>query len=162
MSLRGLSQRGPASAHAHHAGCPAHRHGLSRRSLFKLGGAAAVGTASLGLLGSPAGARPKKSTDGIPSQVEGYSPLLEGGGLGQVPFFLPIEIDPFTGLPAGGPFTPSTIGDFNGIVGVTEIDGVTTDSSDGMARRWAADIRYMDGVFRDREGRVKRDAFTFL
>jgi hypothetical protein len=161
MSLRGAVHqtdavgRLAACGHAHHSG-------VSRRGLFKLGGAAAVGTATVGLWSNPADARPKKSTSGIPKPAAGYSPVLAGAGLGQIPFFLPIEIDPFTGLPAGGPFAPCTIDDFNGIVGVVEIDGVTTENSDEVPRRWAADIRYIDGVFRDRDGRVKRDAFTFL
>jgi hypothetical protein len=139
--------------------CGHTHHGLNRRGFVKYGGAVALGVLAAGTVSLPAGAQPSSST---PKQLAGYSPVLASLGLGEVPFFLPVEIDPFGGLPAGGPGSPSTIEDFNGEIGVVEIDGRTTNTSDGHERRWAADIRYMDGVYRDRQNRVRRGAFTFL
>jgi hypothetical protein len=139
--------------------CGHTHHGLNRRGFVKYGGAVALGVMAAGTVSLPAGAQPSSST---PKQLAGYSPVLASLGLGEVPFFLPVEIDPFGGLPAGGPFSPSTIEDFNGEIGVVEIDGITANNSDEIPRRWAADIRFMDGVYRDRQNRVRRGAFTFL
>ncbi|MEM9607494.1 MAG: hypothetical protein AAGA99_08740 [Actinomycetota bacterium] len=102
-----------------------------------------------------AGIRPSR----VPKQVEGFSPLLLDGLGVEVPFFLPIEVDPFV-TPFDRPANPLTIGDFNGDVGVVEADGVSTDS-DGVERRWACDVRFMDGVYRDRNDKLKRAAFAF-
>jgi hypothetical protein len=76
---------------------------------------------------------------------------------------LPAEVDPFTG--AFDPVAnPTTIWDFNGALGLIEADGVSDRShnSDDMARRWACDVRFMTGVFRDRAARTQQGTFCFL
>ena len=102
-----------------------------------------------------------KPGSGVPTQLDSYSPiLLEATGL-QIPFWLPIEIDPFGGsIESLG--DPSTFIDFNGNIGMIEADGVSANNSEGVDRRWAADIRYMAGVYRDRHGRAQRGAFGFF
>lgn len=143
----------------HHFHRHAHQHNLTRRQFLQAGLALAGVTAGAGLLQRTALAAPPGT--GIPKQVEGFSPLLlEMLGI-EVPFFLPVEIDPFSGSP-DGVRPPITIWDFNGSVGMVEADGVSANNSDGIARRWACDIRFMKGVFVDREGRTQRGAFSFL
>jgi hypothetical protein len=99
---------------------------------------------------------------GIPKPVSGFSPILKGATGLKIPFFLPIEVDPFAGVfdPVAA---PTTIGDFNGFLGLVEADGISdpNNNSDGVARRWAADVRFMKGVFRDRDGCAQRGTFGF-
>jgi hypothetical protein len=100
---------------------------------------------------------------GIPSQLPDFSPVMyDFFGL-EVPWFTPAEVDPFTG--AFDPVAnPTTIWDFNGSFGLIDADGVGDPghNSDGVARRWACDVRFMSGVFRDRAGRTQQGAFCFL
>ena len=57
---------------------------------------------------------------------------------------------------------PSTITDFNGYLGIIEADGVTNNNSEGVDRRWAADIRFMKGTYFDREGHRRSGSFGFF
>ena len=164
MSEETISQ-GATGVHGH----AHHRYFVSRREAIKIGGASAVGVAAWSMFGpgiasANPGGDPAHGNRGLPSPVGGYSPILESIFGLQIPFFLPIEIDPFTGFPAGGPFDPSTISDFNGFVAVTEADGVTNNTSEGAGtpRRWAVDARLIEGVYKDRDGRTRVGAFTFL
>ena len=149
-----------------------HQH-CNRRHFIKASGGAAAGLAAYAMLPSAAHAQPTKAGagagrgprrgSGVPKPVAGYSPLLKAdtGGL-QIPFFLPVEVDPFGGYPAGPPQDPSLIDDFRGVVAMVEASGVTTNNSDGVPQLWACDIRTMKGTFRDRAGRRQPGAFAFL
>ena len=136
------------------------QHHLSRRNFLQISGTSFLGAAAgLNLLNAKARAA---SGAGIPSPVSGFSPVLEeitGGA--QIPFFLPVEVDPFTN---NAPRDPSLITDFHGEIGLVEADGVgdPANNSDGLARRWAADIRFMRGHFRDRAGVTQLGTFAFF
>lgn len=139
----------------------AHEGHLTRRQFLKSG---------LALFGAAAGASVLRHTGlaakpgaGIPKQIPDFSvPLAEAFGV-EIPFLLPAEVDPFTISPDAVK-TPTTIWDFNGSVGLVEADGVSdpAQNTDGVARRWACDVRFMRGVFVDREGRTQRGAFAFF
>jgi hypothetical protein len=62
---------------------------------------------------------------------------------------------------------PSSITDFNGFIGLTFVDGIVTrtNTTTGEVRRLpflASDMRFMKGVFRDTQGRVRQGAFAFV
>jgi hypothetical protein len=62
---------------------------------------------------------------------------------------------------------PSTITDFNGFVGLAFISGMVTrtNMTTGVSRRLpflTADMRFMQGVFRDTEGRVSQGTFALV
>jgi len=154
---RKLRERRPLSRHQQlHQ--EAERRGWTRRQFLQMG-AALVGAGGAALVSRTALAAPPGS--GLPSQLPYTSPLLEEltGGL-QIPFFLPVEVDPF----AGGNADPTTIYNFNGFLGLVEADGVSAadQNSDGVRRTWACDVRFMDGVFVNRDGGKQRGAFAFF
>src|SRR5229473_5981113 len=68
-------------------------------------------------------------------------------------------------LPAPG-FEPSTITDFNGMVGVANVGGMgtQTDTNTNTSKRLAfdVDVRFMRGVYVGEDGRVHRNAFAFV
>jgi hypothetical protein len=104
-----------------------------------------------------------KPGSGIPSQLPDGSPIISDFFGLEIPWFSPAEVDPFTG--AFDPVVnPTTIWDFNGFLGLIEADGVSdpNHNSDGVARRWSCDVRFMMGVFRDRAGRTQQGTFCFL
>jgi hypothetical protein len=120
------------------------RRQLLRRSAVALGGLAGVGLLDPArVLGQPAGApRP------IP------------GGFDQN--FNPVPSDPFIHvLPPGIGFEMSTITDFNGVVGGSEIRG-TAHGSDGTAYDFDTDMRFMRGVYIGLDGRLRQGAFGFI
>jgi hypothetical protein len=147
-----------------HAPRPLHYHGdhrrLSRRQFLNASGLL-VGAVAGGL---PWPKWPALTADpgrGIPSQLPDFSPVLyELLGI-EIPWFTPPEVDPFTGVfnPVAN---PTSIWDFNGSFGLLEADGVSDPNinSDGVARRWSCDVRYMTGVFRDRAGRTQQGHFA--
>jgi hypothetical protein len=61
--------------------------------------------------------------------------------------------------PFGG--EPSTITDFNGLVGVAHVQGTGTDGH-GHTLLWDADLRFMQGDYRGVDGRLHRGTFAFL
>lgn len=144
------------SLHDHHGS-----HLWTRRRLLKAAGSVAGAAAITPVFAGRALAA--KPGSGIPSQLEGFSPTIEAMFGVQLPFFLPADADPFNPI-LDPPGDPATITDFNGLVGLVEADGVGSpnENTDGVERRWAADVRFMLGVFRDREGRAQRGAFGFL
>ena len=160
MSPRGLLALGAAPPGGHV--CRRHDEDVwSRRHFLMASGAAAGAVVTLPLWAeaAEAGIRPER----VPKQVPGFSPLIFAEAGVEVPFFLPIEIDPFTG--AFDPVAdPLTIGDFNGWMGVVEADGrgVEGADGDGQERTWACDVRFMDGVYRDRNDKFKRSQFGFF
>jgi Rieske Fe-S protein len=55
---------------------------------------------------------------------------------------------------------PSTITDFNGVVGIVDVTGTGTGSDGGD--HFAADIRFMDGVFAGADGEIHQGTFGFV
>jgi hypothetical protein len=80
-----------------------------------------------------------------------------------IPFFRPIEVNPFAG--AFDPLSnPTTIWGFNGDLGLIAAHGVSdpAQNSDGVARFWNCDVRFMRGVFKDRSGHIQQGSFGFF
>jgi hypothetical protein len=71
------------------------------------------------------------------------------------------------GTPFGGPNqNPSTITDFNGFVGLAYISGMVTVYPNGAESYRlpfiGSDMRFMQGVYRDTQGRVNRGTFALV
>jgi hypothetical protein len=142
----------------HHHG----HHRWSRRQFLQASGLL-VGAVATGFPWGPRRALATKAAPGLPKQIPGFSPLLKDEFDLEIPFFLDLEVDPFTA--AFDPVAnPTTIWDFNGFLGLIGADGVSDPdhASDGMARRWECAVRFMTGVFRDRAGRTQQGTFCFL
>jgi hypothetical protein len=76
--------------------------------------------------------------------------------------FNPVPSDPFIHvLPPSVPFEMSTIGDFNGTVGASEIQG-TARGSDGSTYTFDTDMRFMVGTYIDTAGNVQHGSFAFI
>jgi hypothetical protein len=142
----------------HHHG----HHGWSRRQFLQASGLFLGGVAADFPWGSGT-AIAAKPESGLPKQIHGFSPLLKEEFNLEIPFFLAPEVDPFTNG-VDSVETPTTIWDFNGTLGLIEADGVSDadQNSDGVARHWGCDVRFMTGVFRDRTGRIQQGTFCFL
>jgi hypothetical protein len=143
-----------ANHHSHHQP-------LSRRRFFLAGGVF-VGAVASGFSGGAGTALAAERKSELPSQLPDFSPILKDIFGVEIPAHLPIEVDPFSGAvePVAN---PSMIGDFDGALGLLEANGVSnpTHNSDGLARRWACDVRFMTGVFRSRDGRKQRGTLGF-
>ncbi len=151
----------PGKSRHHQLHQHAEAHGLTRRQFLQAGMALVGVTAGSAVLNRVGLAGHRGA--GFPSQVTGFSPLIQQIFGVEVPFFLPIEVDPFVG--AFDPVAdPLTITDFNGFLGLIEADGVSdpNQNSDRVARTWSCDVRFMKGVFADRSGRKQRGAFGFF
>ncbi len=61
---------------------------------------------------------------------------------------------------------PSTVGDFNGTVGLADITGVGvgTDTTTNIARTFTyeADVRFMDGQYAGVDGQIHEGTFGFV
>ena len=124
---------------------------LSRRQVLVRGAAAAGGLAGFGLF-EPALALARGNGD--PSPIPGG---LDGN-------FAPVPSDPFIHVlaPGLGPqLDMATITDFNGVVGASEIRG-TARGSDGSVWDFDTDMRFMQGTYVDRSGRVRTGSFAFV
>ena len=122
---------------------------FSRSQFLQRGAAAAGGLAGLGLLDA-ASAFAKGTGD--PNPIPG----------GFDAFFNPVPKDPFVHvLPAGFGFEMSTITDFNGVVGASEILG-TAHGSDGKSYAFDTDMRFMQGTYIDHDGRLRNASFGFI
>lgn len=76
------------------------------------------------------------------------------GGLG-----LPLDFRVF----GFGPGTePITITDFNGFIGVTDVQGMATDLSTGERLLVDTDMRFMSGAFIGTDGRPHQGTFGFV
>jgi len=76
-----------------------------------------------------------------------------------VHFHKPGPADSATPDKIGG--DPSSIGDFNGFVGVAHVQGTGTDNA-GNTLLWDVDIRFMKGVYQGVDGNLHRGAFAFV
>jgi hypothetical protein len=54
---------------------------------------------------------------------------------------------------------PSTITNFNGFVGVAEVEGTGTDGG-GNALLWRSDVRFMKGVYQGIDGNIHQGTFA--
>ena len=122
---------------------------LSRGRLLK-GGAAVLGVAAVdGLWG------------GAPALAAGNpEPRPIPGGFDQN--FVPVPSNPFIhALPPAVGFDMSTITDFKGIVGGTEVQG-TARGSDGSTYWFDCDMRFMVGDYIALDGRRREKSFVFI
>ena len=121
---------------------------LSRRQLI----GSTAGLAMGGALGLPGLAAATPRGTGEPRPIPG----------GLSADFTPVSHDPFIHVfgPAPGAEL-STITDFNGVVGATEIRGAAT-GSDGSRFSFDADMRFMEGEYVGTDGRLRHGSFGFI
>lgn len=132
-----------ASHHAHHA-----HHMLSRRAF--MGSMAGVAGAALGTGLLPTSVLAAKSADATPKPTSNTVTL--NGVIFSLTFFGP-------GLDA------SSIGDFNGFVGVADVQGTgTATNPDGSTETllFDTDMRFMSGVYVGVDGAVHKGSFGFV
>jgi len=132
------------------------QHAMSRRQFARtVAGTAVVGATLAAGLWRPGPARARGSSEPVPIpggfQAGGHTFHVFAPGLG-------------TNLPDQ---EPATITDFNGFVGVAYLNGMVTqtNTTTGQVRRLpflASDMRFMQGVFRDTEGRVHQGTFALV
>lgn len=127
----------------HHA-----RHLLTRRSF--IGSAAGVAGAALGAGLFPAGALAARPSDATPKPTAQTVTL--NGVTFQLSFFGP-HVD------------PSSIGDFNGFVGVADVQGTGTATNPNGSTEtllFDTDMRFMSGVYVGVDGAVHKGTFGFI
>jgi hypothetical protein len=94
-----------------------------------------------------------------PLPIPGSSlPIPNPFGGPDVHFRLPGPADS-TNARTGG--EPSTITDFNGFIGVANVEGTGTDNN-GNSLLWEADLRFMQGVYVGVDGNVHKGTFAFV
>jgi hypothetical protein len=130
---------------------------VSRRQFVRTTAGAMAAGAALGHAIWPGAARAAKSA-GEPSPIPGGTPVLGGafhvygpGAPGLDPVFA----------------EPSSITDFNGSVGLAYISGTVkrTNNSTGEVVELPfinSDMRFMQGVFRGADGRMRQGTFGFI
>ena len=124
---------------------------LSRGQFLRRGAATFGGLAGLGLA-DPLTALAKGMGTGMPNPISG----------GFDSNFQLVPSDPFIHvLPPGIGFEMSTITDFNGVVGGSEIRG-TAHGSDGSLWEFDTDMRFMQGQYIDTAGRMQHGTFGFI
>ena len=128
--------------------------GLSRRQLLRQGGLALTGLTGAGLLdtASALGKRPGRKPNSAPRPIP--------GGFDEN-FNLVADDAAFHFFPPGIGFDMSTITDFNGIVGGSEIRG-TAQGTDGTTYDFDTDMRFMRGVYIGLDGRLRTGSFGFI
>jgi hypothetical protein len=119
---------------------------LLQRTVVVVGGVAGLG--ALAATAAPAGA------------ATGAAPKPIPGGLSRS--FRPVPSHPAAHLfgPAPGAEL-STITDFKGVVGATELRGKAT-GSDGSAYSFDADMRFMQGLYAGEDNRLRQGTFGFI
>ena len=142
-----------ANPHRHTRHAPFWQQTMSRRAFARTAAGTAVVGATLGSGLWKAEAKPPGSSEPVP--------IPGGFQCGGKTFHV-------FGLGNGDPdLEPITITDFNGFVGLAYISGMVTETNTktGRSRRLPfldADMRFMQGVFRDTEGRVQQGAFALV
>jgi hypothetical protein len=125
------------------------RQTLSRGQFLRRSAIAAGGLALL----DPAAAFARSAGDPQP---------IPGGFLITETFFGPVPANPTIHvLPPGIGFEMSTITDFNGVVGASEIRG-TARGTDGSTWDFDTDMRFMQGTYVDTGGRMRTGSFGFI
>jgi len=132
--------RAPTELGTHHA-----RHGLSRRAF--MGSMASVAGAAMGV-------------SLLPTSVLAAKPLSSA------PKPTPNTVfDTFHVTFFGPGIDPSSIGDFNGFVGVADVQGTGTGTNpDGSTETllFDTDMRFMSGVYVGQDGAVHKGTFGFV
>ena len=127
---------------------------VSRRHFVRASAGAVVAGAALGSgILHPSVAHASENSDPVP--IPGGTPLLGGGYHVWAPGGDPIDAEPIT------------ITDFNGFVGLAYISGMVTrrnrkTSAVDVLPFNGADMRFMQGVYRGQDGRVRRGTFGFI
>jgi hypothetical protein len=128
--------------------------GLSRRQLLREGGLALTGITGAGLLdvtsafGKPSGGKAPSAPRPIPGGFDENFNLVSDNAA-------------FHFFPPGIGFDMSTITDFNGIVGGSEIRG-TAHGTDRTTYDFDTDMRFMRGVYIGLDRRVHAGSFGFI
>ena len=125
-----------------------HRHQLSRRAL--LGGAAGAAGGLMATALLPTGALAAQRSNAAPK------PTTTITSLNGVDFALTFF---------GPGMDPSSITDFNGFVGVAQVQGTgTATNPDGSTETllYDTDMRFMSGVYVGQDGAVHKGAFGFV
>jgi hypothetical protein len=130
---------------------------VSRRQFVRTTAGAMAAGAALGHAIWPGAIHAAKSA-GEPLPIPGGTPALGGAFHVYGP-----------GAPSLDPVSaePSSITDFNGVVGLAYISGTVkrTNNSTGEIAELpflSSDMRFMQGVFRGADGRVRRGTFGFI
>jgi hypothetical protein len=130
---------------------------VSRRQFVRTAAGAMAAGAAIGQVGWPRVVQAAKAP-GEPLPIPGGTPVLGGGFHVYGP-----------GAPGLDPVSaePSTITDFNGVVGLAYISGTVkrTNNSTGEVAQLpflGSEMRFMHGVFRGADGRVRRGTFGFV
>jgi hypothetical protein len=138
-----LGIRPPPELISHHA-----RHALSRRAFIGAMASATGGALGAGLI--PGAAFAAKPSNSAPK------PTLNTTNVGGVDF----------GFDFFGPgIDPSSITDFNGFIGVADVQGTgTATNPDGSKETllFDTDMRFMTGVYVGVDGAVHKGAFGFV
>jgi hypothetical protein len=137
----GVEARGPGHHHVAH-------HGLTRRSFLGGTAAGAAGVVVAAMYASPAFAKQQQSADPKPT-TNVFS--LNGTDF-HLTFFAP-------GM------DPSVITDFNGFVGVAQVQGTgTATNPDGSTETllFDTDMRFMRGVYVGQDDKVHNATFGFV
>jgi hypothetical protein len=129
------------------------RHILSRRAF--LSGTAGMSAAAVGAgLLRPTAAFAAKPFNGTPKPTTTIFPLVVNG----------VELD-FHVTNFGPGMDPATITDFNGFVGVADVQGDgTATNADGSTETllFDTDLRFMTGVYVGQDGRTHKGTFGFV
>jgi hypothetical protein len=148
VTLRALLHSA-ARRHTHAGHAPMASSGISRRGF--IGGAAGAAGAVVGLgLLNPVAALAKKPFDATPT------PTKTTTSIGGVDFH-------FSSFGPGN--DPTSITDFNGFVGVADVQGTgTARYPDGSSETllFDTDMRFMKGVYVGQDGAVHKGAFGFV
>jgi hypothetical protein len=136
------------------------RKSVSRRNLIRGAAGAALGTALL---------RPNSAYAGDEDDEKGCrGPRLKpipGGGAPFKPFGVIVHHNPLNpATPLGGISDPSQITDFDGLVGLTHIQGGGTGTTSGVDTTLAyrADMGFAKGKFIGTDGQPHRGTFVFV
>jgi hypothetical protein len=120
-------------------------------------GALAAGGAGLGLLEAPVALA---HGDGHHHDQGDPAPRPIPGGFDET--FTPVPANPFIHvLPPAIGFEMSTITDFNGVIAAGEIQGLAK-GTDGSTLGFDCDMRFMEGVYRGMDGRIREGSFGFI
>ena len=134
------SVRAPTEFGAHHA-----RHALSRRAF--MGSMASVAGAAMGASLLPTSVLAAKPSSSAPKPTPNT------------------VFDTFHVTFFGPGIDPSSIGDFNGFVGVADVQGTGTGTNpDGSTETllFDTDMRFMSGVYVGQDGAVHKGTFGFV
>ncbi len=134
------SVRAPTELGAHHA-----RHALSRRAF--MGSMASVAGAAMGASLLPTSVLAAKPSSSAPKPTPNT------------------VFDTFHVTFFGPGIDPSSIGDFNGFVGVADVQGTGTGTNpDGSTETllFDTDMRFMSGVYVGQDGAVHKGTFGFV